>query len=82
MYDWRELAEARDDMRRALTEIAISTGALRLGDDGESIASTNTKAKRHAYALAAFRYKRGAWRCSVEEMRETLHSILAGARSK
>ncbi|KWV52939.1 hypothetical protein AS156_09930 [Bradyrhizobium macuxiense] len=77
MYDWRELEEARDDMRRELTEIAISAGALRPGDDGGNLAGANGKAERHAYALAAFRHKRGVWRCSAAEMKETLRSILA-----
>ncbi|KWV49077.1 hypothetical protein AS156_16560 [Bradyrhizobium macuxiense] len=59
MCDWRELEEARDDMRRELTEIALSAGALRLGDSGENLATVNGKAERHAYALASFRCKRG-----------------------
>ncbi|HEY0801396.1 MAG TPA: hypothetical protein VGD54_11170 [Steroidobacteraceae bacterium] len=72
--------EAYEDMRRELTEIAISTGAIKLNEDGETLTCSNGDAERHSYALATGRFKKGAWRCSIEEVRETLRSILDEAR--
>jgi len=72
--------EAYEDMRSKLTEIAISTGAIKLDDDGETVTCLNGDAERHSYALATQRFKRGDWRCSIEEVQETLRSILDEAR--
>jgi hypothetical protein len=72
--------EAYEDMRSGLTEIAISTGAIKLDDDGETVTCLNGDAERHSYALATLRFKKGDWRCSIEEVHETLRSVLDEAR--
>jgi hypothetical protein len=72
--------EAYEDMRRELTEIAIRTGAIKLDEDGELLTCSSGDAERHCYALATLRFKNGAWRCSIDEVRETLRSVLDEAR--
>ncbi|MDA9410590.1 hypothetical protein XH80_28725 [Bradyrhizobium sp. CCBAU 45384] len=68
-------------MRRALTSIAIETGAIRIGEDGETLASCfKGEAERHAYAKATLLSLRGRWPCPIEDVRETLRSVLDEAR--
>jgi hypothetical protein len=67
-------------MRRELTEIAISAGAIKLSEEGETLTCHNGDAERHSYALATIRFRTGVWHSSIEEVRETLRSILDEAR--
>jgi hypothetical protein len=74
--------EAYEAMRRELTDIAIGTGAIKLdNEDGETLRTcSNADAERHAYALATTRLRNGVWHSSIEEVRETLRSVLDEAR--
>jgi hypothetical protein len=74
-------AEAFEEMRHDLIQIALETGAVKLDDDGETLRTQcNADAERHAYARATVLCKRNRWDTDLPEMREVMREILDGAR--
>jgi hypothetical protein len=75
-------AEAFEEMRHDLIQIALKTGAIKLDDDdGETLLTQcNADAERHAYARATNLCKRHRWDTDLPEMREVMRDILDGAR--
>jgi hypothetical protein len=75
-------AEAFEDMRHDLVQIALDTGAIKLdAGDGETLLTQfNANAQRHAYALATIDCECGRWNSDIAEMKEIMRSVLEDAR--
>lgn len=75
-------AEAFEEMRQDLIQIALETGAVKWDDDDDERLRTqcNADAERHAYARATILVKRNRWDTDLPEMKEVMRDILDGAR--
>jgi hypothetical protein len=75
-------AEAFEDMKNDLAQIAIATGAVKLDDeDGETlITAYSADGERHAYARATILSKKGRWPFNLPDIRDAMRDILDEAR--
>ena len=73
--------ERWEDLKSAVQDVAVSTGALTLDPEtDESVCSEIPDAERHAYARATILQKQGRLDGTLPEVREAIEETLDEAR--